>query len=161
VDIFREELGQSRASHGFNLSDFKSRESEKDQQPDCGRLRHTVIQKVVHWGEQKKQRVAQNAASFKRHQHEIRKHTTTSQQTPKKLGHHSLILSTISAATLQVHELAGNAISRSIDHDSCFVLLLFLLTTATHCNEFPKEEFQIREQQKLDQDEHGIELQRI
>jgi hypothetical protein len=73
-----------------------------------------------------------------------------------------LILSTISAATLQVHELAGNAIRRSIDHDSCFLLLLlFLLTTATHCNEFPKEEFQIREQQKLDQDEHGSELQRI
>jgi hypothetical protein len=75
-----------------------------------------------------------------------------------------LILSTISAATLQVHELAGNAISRSIDHDGCLLLLLlFLLTTATHCHEFPKEELQIREQQKLDQEEHSdrSELQRI
>jgi hypothetical protein len=53
-----------------------------------------------------------------------------------------LILSTISAATLQVHEFAGNAIGRSIEHDGCFLLLLllFLLTTATRCNEFPKEQ---------------------
>jgi hypothetical protein len=66
-----------------------------------------------------------------------------------------LILSTISAATFQVHELTGNAISRSIDHDGCFLLLLFLLTTSTHYDEFAEEEFQIPKQQKLDQDEHS------
>jgi hypothetical protein len=81
-------------------------------------------------GEEKEKRRTQNATSFERHQHEVRKRTPSSQQIPEKFRHHSLLFSAILATTRQVPKLAINA-SIMTGFDSRLLLLDLLLTPAT------------------------------